>query len=62
MWLKDLMRAIEDIKVKFPTLDFDGTIDKIELAQEGIMFYTSCYRVIYVIYWHFDGSITEHSL
>ena len=54
MWLKDLEKAIKDIKAKYPTLSMDGTIDKIRAAEDGIMFFTSFYKVIY---WHFDGTI-----
>lgn len=54
MWLKDLEKAIQDIKAKFPTLSMDGTIDKIRSADDGIMFFTCFYKVIY---WHFDGTI-----
>ena len=56
MWLNDLEKAIEAIKAKFPTLPMDGTINKIVSAQNGIIFYTSFFKVIY---WHFDGTIEE---
>lgn len=56
MWLQDLEKAIKSIKAKFPTLPMDGTINKVVPAQNGIMFYTSFFKVIY---WHFDGTIEE---
>lgn len=56
MWLKDLEKAIKGIKEKYPTLPMDGTIDKIRSADDGIVFFTSFYKVIY---WHFDGTIEE---